>query len=349
MAANEPSGSSGSEVYLPPELLPWQVPAAREALAARATWPHAILLDGPRGIGKRTLAGFFARALLCETPDTEGFACGTCASCHYVAAGQHPDLQMIEPFVVDEDGEVKAQDPIPVDRIRTLIDWVQLTSHRGRAKVAVIVPAESMNLAAANALLKTLEEPPPSTYLLLVSHQPGRVPVTLRSRCRRLPAPRPTAAIAEAWLAQQGVANPAVALAQSGGAPIAALAMAGAEWQAERAVWMQALASPAALSPVSLAARIDAAPKDQRRERLGQIIDWLLAWTADLSRVAAGGMPVRNVDFASAFDPLANTVAPVPLFRYHRTLLRQRAWVTHPLQPRLVAEALLIGYRELFR
>ena len=332
-----------------PDLLPWQLSAARDALAAKATWPHAVLLDGPRGIGKRALALNLARGLLCETPAADGFACGACASCHYIAAGQHPDLQVIEPFVIDEDGEIKAQDPIPVDRIRSLIDWVQLTSHRGRAKVAVIVPAESMNLAAANALLKTLEEPPASTFLMLVTHQPGRVPATLRSRCRRMPAPQPDATLALAWLSRQGVTNAQVALAQAGGAPLTALALAGAEWQAERTAWLHALARPDALSPVALAARIEAAPKDQRRERLGQVIDWLLAWTADLARVAAGGAPLRNTDFAAALGLLSGAVAQVPLFRYHRTLLRQRAWVAHPLQPRLVAEALLIGYREMFR
>jgi hypothetical protein len=112
---------------------------------------------------------------------------------------------------------------------------------------------------------------------------------------------------------------------------------------------MQAFARPESLSPVALAARIEAAPKDQRRERLGQSIDWLLAWTADLARATSGGAPARNTDFAGAFAPLAALVAPVALFRYHRTLLRQRALVSHPLQPRLVAEAMLIGYRELFR
>jgi len=332
-----------------PDLLPWQMAAAHELLSARVAWPHALMLDGPRGIGKRALALNLARGLLCETPAADGTACGNCASCHYVAAGQHPDLQLIEPFVVDEDGEVKVQDPILIDRIRALIDWVQLTSHRGRAKVAVIVPAESMNPAAANALLKTLEEPPPSTYLILVAHQPGRVPATLRSRCRRMPAPRPEAAAAEAWLVQQGVAKPGAVLAQAGGSPLTALAMAAPDWQAERAVWMQAFARPESLSPVALAARIDAAPKDQRRERLGQAMDWALAWTADLARATAGGTPARNVDFAAAFGPLAALVAPIPLFRYHRALLRQRALVAHPLQPRLVVEAMLIGYRELFR
>jgi hypothetical protein len=162
-------------------------------------------------------------------------------------------------------------------------------------------------------------------------------------------APQPTTAAAESWLAQQGAANPQMALAQAGGAPLLALAMAGAEWQSERTVWLQALAKPDTLSPVALAARIEAAPKDQRRERLRQCIEWMLAWTADLSRVAAGGAAARNTEFAAAFRSLASTVAPIPLFRYHRTLLRQRALVAHPLQPRLVAEAMLIGYRELFR
>jgi DNA polymerase III subunit delta' len=332
-----------------PELLPWQRDAAREALARRATWPHALLLDGPGGIGKRTLAINLARALLCENPDAGGAACGVCPSCRYVAAGQHPDLQLVEPFVTDDEGVVKVQDPIPVERIRALIKWAELTSHRGRAKVAVIVPAESMHHSAANALLKTLEEPPPATFLMLVAHQPGRVPATLRSRCQRMSAPWPSTAVAEAWLVAQGVAGAASALAQAGGAPLRALALAATDVQAERSVWMQALAKPSTLSPVALAARIEAAPKDQRREHLRQAIDWLDAWTADLSRVAAGGKPSRNTDFADAFAPLASAVAPVPLFRYHRTLLRERAWVAHPLQPRLVAEALLIGYRELFR
>ena len=331
-----------------PELLPWQRDTAREALAAKATWPHALLLDGPRGIGKRTLACNFARALLCENPGTDGSACGVCASCRYVVAGQHPDLQLIEPFVIDDDGEIKVQDPIPVDRIRALIEWVHLTSHRGRAKVAVIVPAEAMNPQAANALLKTLEEPPPATYLLLVAHQPGRVPATLRSRCRRLPAPWPQTEVACTWLKAQGVAVPELALAQAGGAPLTAIAVAGADWQAERNVWLRALAKPEALSPVALAARVEAVPKEQRRECLRQALDWLVAWTADLSRVSAGGVSSVNNDFSAALDGLASAVARVPLIRYHQSLLRQRALVAHPLQPRLVVEALLIEYRELF-
>ena len=255
---------------------------------------------------------------------------------------------MVEPFEIDEDGVVKVVDPIPVDRIRALTAWAQLSSHRGRAKVAVIVPAEAMHHSAANALLKTLEEPPPATYLILVAHQPGRIPATLRSRCRRMTIARPDPALAQAWLAARGIPEPALLLAQASGAPLSALAMADPAEQAERAAWMEALARPQTMSPVALAARIEAAPRDQRKEMLGRALDWLIAWTADLARVAAGGAALRNVDFAAALGSLASAVAPVPLFRYHRALLRQRELVTHPLSPRLVAEAVLIGYRELF-
>ncbi len=334
-----------------PALLPWQTRGALEALAARASWPHALLLEGQRGIGKRTLALNFARALLCESPDSGGGACGDCASCGYIVAGQHPDFQLVEPVEFDDEGQAKALDAIPVDRIRALIAWSLLTAHRGRAKVAVIVPAESMNAAAANALLKTLEEPRPDTYLILVAHFAGRMPATLRSRCRRFPAPRVERSSALAWLGAQGVAeaDAACVLAQAAGAPFVALALADPAWQQERALWLRAFARPRGLSPVTLAARVEVAGKDGRRERLALGLDWLLAWTADLGRVAAGGAPVRNPDFAPALAALAPAVAPIPLFRYHQSLLRQRALLAHPLQPRLVAEALLIDYRNLFR
>jgi Tfp pilus assembly protein PilZ len=129
------------------------------------------------------------------------------------------------------------------------------------AKIAVIEPAERMNAAAANALLKTLEEPPPSTYLILVSAAPGRLPATVRSRCSRMVAPVPDAGASRAWLAAQGVADADLLLAQAGGAPLAALALADAGYQAERTAWLKELAAPTSLEPAMLAARIDAAPR----------------------------------------------------------------------------------------
>ena len=330
-------------------LLPWQRDAARATLAQRSSWPHALLIHGPRGIGKHALALNFALALLCEAPTADGLACGACPGCRYAQAGGHPDLLRIELLVVDpEEDTLKVVDTISVERIRALTEFVHLTSHRQQAKVAVIAPAERMHPAAANALLKTLEEPPPGTYLILVADQPARVPATILSRCRRLAAPLPVPAQAQAWLAAQGVAQPDLALAQAAGAPLAALAYADPGVAAERRTWIAALVWPTRLSATVLAARIDAGGKDQRKARLAQALDWLIGWTVDLARVGAGDAARQNPDAAEPLRRLAAQVAPIALFRYHRSLLQQRALLAHPLQPRLVAEALLINYRALF-
>jgi DNA polymerase-3 subunit delta' len=331
-------------------LPPWQRGIAASALAHRLRWPHALLISGRQGLGKRLLALHFARALLCEAPLDNGEACGVCPSCGYVGQGTHPDLQLIEPVTYDDEGNATPADTINVERVRELIEFSQLSPHRQHAKVGLIAPAEAMNAAAANALLKTLEEPPAGTFLLLVSHQPARLPPTIVSRCRRLPAPEPDRAAAAAWLAQNriGDADPELVLAQAGGAPLFALVLADAAIQRERDHLLRQLAHPERLSPLAFGARLEGAPKDERKTQLANAVYWLLSWAADLASVAAGAAPSFNPDHRDALLRLAGRVALVPLFRYYQTLLRQRALLSHPLQPRWVAEALLIEYRKLF-
>ncbi len=346
----ERSGDDAPASALPwMPLLPWQTRIAADLLARRDSFPHALLIHGARGIGKHALALGLAQGLLCEAPRSDGGACGVCPGCHYAIAGQHPDLMRLELQRIDEEtGDLVAIDQIAIDRVRDLIEFAALTSHRQRAKVAVIAPAERMNPAAANALLKTLEEPQPGTYLILVSSEPARLAPTIVSRCRKLLAPLPSVKEARSWLAAQGVAEPDIALAQAGGAPLAALAYADTGVEAERVAWVAALSEPERLSVTGLAARIDAGGKDLRRARLAWTIDWLIGWSADLARVAAGGSARQNPDASRALTSLAPRVALAPLFRYHHSLLRQRALVAHPLVPRLVAESLLIEYRSLF-
>jgi DNA polymerase III subunit delta' len=317
-------------------------------VAERERWPHALLLAGPRGIGKRLLALHLAQALLCESPQPSGKACGSCVGCNLVMRGTHPDLRLIEPVTYDDEGNATSVDAITVEPIRDLIDFALLSSHRGRAKVAVIAPAEALNGAAANALLKTLEEPPPGTYLLLVTNQPGRLPATLVSRCRRLPLAYPDPAVATAWLAARGVEHAGLVLAQAGGAPWVALELVHSDVQRTRDVLLGELARPDRFSPVAVGARLDALPKDQRKAELAASVSQLLSWTADLAAVASGGEPRFHPDRRAALIELAGRVARVPLFRYHQSLLHQRALLSHPLQPRLVAEALLFEYRDLF-
>lgn len=173
------------------EAYPWQATLWQQ-LAGRTQHAHAYLLHGPQGIGKRALAERLMAFLLCRQP--EGLeACGHCKSCQLLKAGSHPDNYILEP--------VEADKPIKVDQVRDLVSFVVQTAQMGGRKVILIEPVEAMNINAANALLKSLEEPSGDTVLLLVSHQPSRLLPTIRSRCQQQACPLPSQAQSEAWLA----------------------------------------------------------------------------------------------------------------------------------------------------
>jgi len=341
------TGATAPEPWSPP--LPWQAAWLAETLRARDRAHHALLVTGPAGLGKKILALNLAQALLCESPRPDGLACGKCAGCAYVAARTHPDMQGLDLFDYDE----KAEEWVPVneirvERVRRVTRMLETSAHRAGDRVAVIAPAERMNDEASNALLKTLEEPPSGTRLVLVSHQPGRLMPTVTSRCLRVDAPRPSGDEAIAWLRSRGVADPAEVLAEAGGSPLAALALAEPAERTERNAWFDALARPDRLAPMAMGARIEAGGKEERKSRLAAALDALASWTADLARVSAGGRPRRLPGRAEAMASLVPRVARIDLCRYHRSVVLQRAYVSHPLQPRLVVEGLLAGYVALF-
>ena len=148
-------------------LLPWQHTRWQEMLARRANGrlPHALLLCGLRGVGKQHFAARFAQALLCEQPASDGQACQACRSCLLFRAGTHPDYWPVTPA---EEGK-----SILIDQIRELNASLVFTSHAGGYKIAALWPADRMNSAAANALLKTLEEPSANTLLMLITSRPA--------------------------------------------------------------------------------------------------------------------------------------------------------------------------------
>src|SRR5258706_12686445 len=203
--------------------------------------PHALLLHGAQGVGKLALAERFAQLLLCEKRGQGTQPCGACEGCRWFLGGNHPDVRFLEPETLArhqpaaEEGEEekakegKASNQIKIDQTRALGDFVHVVSHRGGRRVAIIHPAEDMNTATANSLLKILEEPPASALFLLVSHRPARLLPTIRSRCVPVPVPLPEAKAAAAWLAGQGVRTPERWLAFAGGAPLRALDYATGE------------------------------------------------------------------------------------------------------------------------
>lgn len=227
--------------------LPWQVPDAQRFLSDQAHLPHALLINGLSGTGKRQFALALAATLLCEDKK-QGLACGKCQGCTWVAAGTHPDLKRVRPeavalregaAVVDEDSagattessgtgtaKRKPSEEIRIEQIRALESWYHQATHRAGWRVVVLYPAEALSVVSANALLKALEEPPANTLFLLTSDAPDRLLPTLVSRCQKFALTLPNRPQCIDWLKQQAIDDPQDWLAAAGGAPLAALELA---------------------------------------------------------------------------------------------------------------------------
>jgi len=200
-------------------LLPWLQPAWRQLQESRrkGQLAHAILLRGRAGFGKSQLVSALVASLLCDNPATPGEACGTCRGCALLAAGSHPDLLRLVPA---EPGK-----SILIDQVRELGGYFALRPHYGTTKIAVLEPADALNRAAANALLKILEEPPAGALIVLTAARAERLPATVRSRCQQHVIDRGSVHNILTWLDQQGghPAGNAEALARAGGSPLRAL------------------------------------------------------------------------------------------------------------------------------
>jgi DNA polymerase III subunit delta' len=315
-------------------------PLAR-GLSMRA---HALLLHAPGALGQFDLALALARAWLCEAP-ADGRACGHCAACRLMDAHSHPDFHVMLPEALraplgwgrndaesgDEgEGKSKAKPSreIRIDALRAAIDWSQRTSARGGAKVLVIHPAQAMNAFTANALLKTLEEPPGPLRLLLTADDPEALLPTVRSRCQRLPIAAPSAAAGSAWLAGQGVADAEVLLAATGGQVQAALALHGegigaADWSQLPDAVRRGHAGALGAWPVA------------------RVVDALHKLCHDLLALNAGGTP--RFFTSAALAPAARpALPPLPaLAAWQIELLRAARHDEHPWHAPLRVEALV--------
>jgi len=301
-------------------------------LARRSVFPHALLISGGTARDLARLADALAVGLLCDAPQADGTACGVCAACRLLAAGNHPDLLRLRPLEADEAAGRKASSQIRIEAVRQLIGTLALSPHHGRCRVCIIDPAEAMNSATANALLKVLEEPPAGNVLLLLSRRPMRLLPTLRSRCL------PIRLIDESTMVKpgDGVEPEMVAfLRDADPDPVAR-----APWPAQRAL-VDALARGEGLG-VPAASRISGLT-------LPAALAVLSRWTHDLARVKAGGVP-RFLPFRAA--ELARVAALADLqgiLHMGKRLAEWQRHADHPLIAPLTVADILLEYRaELF-
>lgn len=304
------------------ERYPWHVEPWASLTRDLTRLPHALLLHGQNGLGKRAFAWRLAQFLLCAGRGTQNEPCNTCASCARFAAGTHPDLLSILPL---EESTV-----IAVDQIRAVRDFVVLKPHTSTRKLVIIEPAEAMNLNAANALLKVLEEPPPSSALLLITPQPRRLPATIRSRCAAVAFRPPETKLALDWLAQQGAAAPQTLLASAAGAPLRALAIARSselKEQEQVAKDIEALRSGAE-EPARCAAR-------WKNYGAARTLEWLQRYIANL------------IQERMRTDRKSKAVKD--LFEFFDVISEAKSVAASPLDEALLLEDILIGWSRISR
>ncbi|MFN3751772.1 MAG: DNA polymerase III subunit delta' [Thiobacillus sp.] len=320
---------------------PWLDAAWQRLLASRARPAQALLLAGPRGVGKGELARAWAQALLCEAAVADG-ACGACPACHWFETGGHPDfLHVTLQEKTTKEGETRMATAIEVDQARAAVDFVQLSTYRAGRRVVLVDPADSLNVAAANALLKVLEEPPLNTVFVLVSDQPRRLLPTIRSRCTRIDIGLPPASEAAAWLKAQGIDDVDTLLALSGGAPLDALQWADGDELEVRQGVLEGLAQPA---------RLDAVTQGERWKGVSPVT-WhnvVSKWLADLLGARLGGAAQFNRDFAAALAKLGPQASLPRLLALAREQADAGRTLTHPLNRALQLQAWLVRYRHVF-
>lgn len=340
-------------------VFPWLQDSWLQLQKLRPRLPHALLFYGPEGIGKTDLAASFAQSLLCETVQADGCACGACASCSWFLQYNHPDYRRVRPEILedemaldDAEGGVEVEKKaakvgktlskeIKIDQIRALADFMNVSTHRAGMRVVLLHPAEALNGAAANALLKTLEEPPPQTIFLLVANRLDRLLPTILSRCRQFALALPAPALALAWLQQQHVKDAEVWLAEQGGAPLAALQAAQGEESETREEFLRALSHPDLDVALKTAERL-------QKTALADLLGWQQRWLYDLLALKSGGTIRYYPRCSKELAALAARVDAITVAQALTAANERRAIANHPLSARLFIEEMLLDYGALF-
>ncbi len=341
------------------QLLPWQQNAWLALQQLRGRMPHAILLHGAAGTGKRAFATCLAQSLLCNAPLPDGQPCGACDACGWFVQYSHPDFRRVRPEILDEDGdagdgeageaEVKktakaAKAPskdIRIEQVRALAGFMNLSTHRNGNRVVLLYPAESLNTASANALLKTLEEPPPSTILILVSNRIDRLLPTILSRCRKFAMPMPERGKALAWLQLQQVSDADVWLDEQGGAPLAALEQSQAGGRVELDAFLEYLARPSRAAALAMAEKL-------QKAALPDLVVWMQRWLYDVFSSKLSGTIRYYPRHARQLQALAAQADVRRLMAGLQAVAQRRAIADHPLSARLFIEDMLLDYVGIF-
>ncbi|WP_432473672.1 DNA polymerase III subunit delta' [Amphritea sp. HPY] len=305
--------------------------------------PHALLINGPKGIGKACFSLALANFMLCKQPGVSG-ACGHCRSCELTGSGNHPDLFQLQP---EETGKA-----IKVDQVRELSEFIYSTAQQGGYRVVIVDPADSMNINAANALLKMLEEPGQDTLLLLLTHRPGQVLPTIKSRCQRIDMPPADKELARQWVSTQLELSAEEAeqlLVIAHNSPLLAMAYKQDDLLGMRGKVLKGLADilKQRSSPIQVAQSL-------HREDLELMLGWIYGWLLDIARAASADADpalLRHNDVQNMLLAVARNVGSPKLFLLADQVQEARKDLMFRRNPnkQLLLESILIQWHALLR
>jgi len=348
------------------DLLPWTVATFEAFFSSQERRAHAYMLAGHSGLGKTVFARQLAKSLLCQKEDIH--ACGRCQSCRLFESGSHPDLHVLQSekrmveiedifaiytprYLEDENKRNKRKKPsaiIAIDQVRGVIPDINTRPHLSACRLIIINTAEDLNINAANSLLKSLEEPPSDSYFILISHDPGRLLPTLRSRCHRIDFRPPDKQQAVLWLKTQISDRVDISqlLGRASGIPLRALELASSTRHSDEEQVMQQMLQLAQrqIDPASAAAILIKAGEQK------SILETIQLWLSRLIRLKVSSqnssLPV-NEDDKPLID-LGNRLNFRQLYAFLDKVSNSKQLAGGPLDPLLALEDDLISWQSMF-
>lgn len=326
---------------------------------------HAYLIMAQEHTGGEILLQQLANSVLCENPSTSKIACGQCTGCQLLAAHSHPDFRIIRPSILDINHPIEELRPekpskeIRIAQVRELTNMVNQTSHRGGMRVILIYPANKLNTNAANALLKTLEEPNAHTLFFLLANDIKQLLPTIVSRCLRINAKTPDIATAIHYLNQHIAPNPnwAEHLTSENRAVLRVAQLHETHYFSLQNQLIQELTQGKRINPLRLAETYEKHIKDADKARLlgkthtldiSTIITWLQRWTHDLALCTQDSEARYYPQYKHELRQLITSINLFKLHQLHTQLLKEQQYSERSLNIKLWLEKLFLTYTQTF-
>ncbi len=334
-------------------IYPWQQTQWQQIsrLISSERLPHALFLQGNQGLGKVEFSLALANALLCQQPLADLHACGHCPSCKLLAVGTHPDLHYLKPVAKKDSKSKKPALSIRIDDIRDLCEILNQTSQFSGYRIAIIEQADQMTLAAANSLLKTLEEPGREVLIILLSARAHRLPVTIRSRCQSVRFSVPDEDLSCRWLAEYIAASETDSslnekqlrqlIKQAFGSPLSAFKLISQRDQ-------QQVLAEALTAAVSGKNSLDYAATLAKFNKLN-MLEQVLCWVSDLNKLMSCGneSAIINELYRNKLQGMAEKASQKRLFQFYDQLNLNILHSSITLNEQLMWENLLLSWDNL--